>query len=99
MDFTGFPTSQGELIRRARGGQTQTAFAKVLEVDRTCLSRYESEQLGAPTAVINFCLRAVAAQVDAGPDEATPLAKALRLTRDAVRQLEVAAAERMSKGL
>jgi hypothetical protein len=94
----GFPTSQGELIRRARGNQTQTAFAKVLQVDRTCLSRYESEQLGAPTAVINYCLRAIAAQAVKGPEGATPLLKALRLTRDAVRELEVATAERKQGG-
>jgi hypothetical protein len=98
MEITCFPTSQGELIRRARGAQTQTAFAKVLQVDRTCLSRYESERLGAPTAVINYCLRAIAAQVDNGQGGATPLAKALRLTRDAVRELETAAAERERLG-
>lgn len=98
MEIPGFPTSQGELIRRARGAQTQTAFAKVLQVDRTCLSRYESEQLGAPTAVINHCLRAIAAQVDNGQGSTTPLAKALRLTRDAVRELETAAAERERLG-
>lgn len=99
MEILGFPTSQAELIRRARGAQTQTAFAKVLQVDRTCLSRYESEQLSAPTAVINYCLRAIAAQADGGQGGTTPLAKALRLTRDAVRELEVAAAEREGRGL
>lgn len=74
----------------ARGGRTKTAFAKVLNVDRTCLSRYESEQLGAPTAVLNHCLRAIAAQHGAPGTEATPVDRALQLTRDAVRELEAA---------
>lgn len=72
----------------ARGDRTKTSFAKVLNVDRTCLSRYESEQLGAPTAVINHCLRAIAAQRDATGANVTPVDRALQLTRDAVRELE-----------
>ena len=84
------PTSQGDLIRMARGDRTKTAFAKILDVDRTCLSRYESEQLGAPTAVLNHCLRAIAAQQGGPGTEATPLDRALQLARDAVRELEAA---------
>jgi hypothetical protein len=57
---TTFPTSQGELLAAARGAATQAEFAKQLGVDRTCLSRYEREQLGAPTAVLNYCLKVVA---------------------------------------
>lgn len=68
-----FPTSQGELIKRARGEKTQSAFAKELGVDRTCLSRYESEKLGASTKVLNYCLRAIAAH--AGQSEAAPLSR------------------------
>lgn len=72
----------------ARGDRTKTAFAKILDVDRTCLSRYESEQLGAPTAVLNHCLRAIAAQHGSQGADATPVDRALQLTRDAVRELE-----------
>jgi len=44
----------------ARGVQTQAQFAAALGVDRTCLSKYESEKLGAPASVISYCLRAIA---------------------------------------
>src|SRR2546427_3123093 len=53
MSIQTFPTRQSELIRQARGQRTQAEFAKLLGVDRSCLSRYEREQLGAPTSVIN----------------------------------------------
>jgi hypothetical protein len=82
-----FPRSQGELIRAARGPRTQKEFALVLDVDRTSLSRYESEKLGAPTAVINFCLQAVADAQGAGATRAH-LAKALEHARMAVGELE-----------
>lgn len=60
MDVDPFPKSQGQLIRAARGLRTQGEFARLLNVDRSCLSRYESERLGAPPRVINYCLAAVA---------------------------------------
>lgn len=86
-----FPTSQGELIKRARGEKSQAAFAKELGVDRTCLSRYESEKLGAPTGVLNYCLSAIAAH--AGQDEAAvrPVDQALEHVRQAMTCLERAA--------
>lgn len=59
------PTSQGELIRFARGDRTQAEFARALGVDRSCLSRYESEALGAPTAVVNHCLAALSTSLAA----------------------------------
>jgi DNA-binding XRE family transcriptional regulator len=83
-----FPVTQGELIRRARGEKPQAAFAKELGVDRTCLSRYEREKLGAPTKVLNYCLRAIAAhagQADAG---ARPVEQALEHVRQAADFLE-----------
>lgn len=83
-----FPTTQGQLIRDARGTMTQAQFARALEVDRSCLSRYESEQLGAPTTVLNHCLRIVAGRL-AGTDLAvSPVDRALRLAREAVVELE-----------
>lgn len=87
---TTFPTTQGELIKRARGAQTQTAFALVLNVSRSCLSRYESEALGAPTSVINYCLGAIAAQLSDRSEDEDPLEHALRLSRATTRQLEAA---------
>lgn len=84
-----FPASQGELIKRVRGGRTQTEFARELKVSRSCLSRYESEQLGAPTGVLNHCLRAIAAQLAGGADDPRdPLQRALQLSRDMTRELE-----------
>jgi DNA-binding XRE family transcriptional regulator len=82
------PTSQGELIRLARGERTQSTFAKELGVDRTCLSRYESEKLGAPTKVLNYCLSAIAAHMSQGTEEDRPVQQALEHARQAVDFLE-----------
>ncbi|WP_028231351.1 helix-turn-helix domain-containing protein [Paraburkholderia mimosarum] len=54
------PRSQGELLRWARGESTQAEFATVTGVHKSTLSRYESEKLGAPTHLINFCLARLA---------------------------------------
>ncbi|KRB08300.1 hypothetical protein ASD86_09275 [Lysobacter sp. Root690] len=81
-----FPTSQRELLVAARGKESQAAFAKRLGVDRTCLSRYESERLGAPVAVVNFCLRRISNQLQTG--ESSPIQEALALMRRAADTLE-----------
>jgi DNA-binding XRE family transcriptional regulator len=86
-----FPTSQRELVRAARGTATQAAFAKLLGVDRTCLSRYESEKLGAPTHVLNYCLKSVAERVRPGAAESSDVQQALTHARRAVDTLERAA--------
>jgi hypothetical protein len=96
MSIEAFPTSQRELIQMARGDMTKTAFARELEVDRSCLSRYESEKLGAPTSVLNYCLRAIAARHGAPNPKASPADRALQLTRNAVRELEAITGERGS---
>jgi hypothetical protein len=83
-----FPTSQGELIKRARGAKAQSAFAKELGVDRTCLSRYESEKLGAPTKVLNYCLRAIAAHAASTEGGDRPLELALEHVRRAADFIE-----------
>ena len=83
-----FPTSQGQLVKAARGQQSQVEFAKLLKVSRSCLSRYESEKLGAPTKVLNYCLRAVAAVAAKDVLPNTPVQRALRLARQAVSELE-----------
>src|SRR2546427_12212887 len=88
MSIQTFPTRQSELIRQARGQRTQAEFAKLLGVDRSCLSRYEREQLGAPTSVINHCLGAIAAQSRSPVAEVDPVRRALRLTIDATRSEE-----------
>lgn len=83
-----FPTSQGELIKAVRGERTQAAFADEVGVNRTCLSRYEKETLGAPTKLLNYCLKAVAQQLgDEGASE-VGLRKALRHMHRAVDELE-----------
>ena len=85
-----FPTSQRELLIAARGASTQAEFAKRLGVDRSCLSRYESEQLGAPTSVLNYCLKAVA-ELYSGAEGATAVQQALAHVRRAADTLEQAA--------
>lgn len=87
MNPSDFPTSQSELLRRARGDRSQAAFARLLGVDRTCLSRYESEALGAPTAVLNYCLRLIAG-VDQSVNADRDLAHVLINARRLVAQLE-----------
>jgi hypothetical protein len=83
-----FPMSQGELIKLARGEKAQAAFAAELGVDRSCLSRYENEKLGAPTKVLNYCLRAIAAHGRPPEAGAPPLEQALEHARQAVDLLE-----------
>jgi DNA-binding XRE family transcriptional regulator len=83
-----FPLTQGELIRVARAEMSQAAFARLLGVDRSCLSRYESEVLGAPTLVINACLRKVAQTHQAAGSEQTVLHRSLKLARELVNELE-----------
>jgi hypothetical protein len=63
-------------------------FAKVLGVERSCLSRYESEQLGAPTKVLNYCLSAIAAQPGLTGIADHPVDQALAHARQAVDLLE-----------
>lgn len=88
MVETPFPTSQGELLRRARGERSQTAFAKLLGVDRTCLSRYETEALGAPTSVLNYCLRAVSGSAESAGNGDASIDNILLNARHLVAQLE-----------
>lgn len=87
-----FPTSQSELIRTARADATQVAFAKALGVDRSCLSRYESETLGAPTSVLNHCLKVIAQHAAMDGEPTNEIQRALLHARQAVAALEAAAA-------
>ena len=82
-----FPTTQGELIKRARGEKSQTAFAEELGVGRTSLCRYERGLSGAPTKVINKCLSAVAAQAGQSGAGARPIDRALEHVRQATEYL------------
>lgn len=82
-----FPTSQAELIKMARGTRTQAQFAAALGVDRTCLSKYESEKLGAPASVISYCLRAIA-PLDKMPSGESMLRRALWSARQTLSTLE-----------
>lgn len=83
-----FPQSQGELIRQARGSRSQAEFSRILKCDRSCLSRYESDSLGAPPHVISACLRIVAALQMTSTDAVLPFARALQHLQDAVRELQ-----------
>jgi hypothetical protein len=83
-----FPTSQGKLIKAVRGERTQAAFAEEVGVDRSCLSRYEKETLGAPTKLLNYCLQAVAMQLGGEGASGVGLRKALHHMHQAVDELE-----------
>lgn len=82
------PQSQGELIRTVRGKRSQVAFAHELGCDRSCLSRYESELLGAPTSVINFCLKAISQEMRQPGAMGLPIDVALRNAKEVVTALE-----------
>ena len=86
-----FPTSQSELLRAARGRDTQAAFAQKLGVTKSSLSRYENEKLGAPTKVLNYCLQAVANRNEGGHSSA--IEHALALVRRAAQTLENASSD------
>ena len=83
-----YPRSQGELIRFVRSDLTQAEFAKILGVERSCLSRYESEALGAPASVISYCLASLARKAESKAGQAWPIAEALESARDTVAALE-----------
>lgn len=85
---TVFPTRQAELIRAARGGLSQADFARRLGVDRTCLSRYEREVLGAPPSVINHCLAEISRLAGEEVAGSQSVDGALSRARDLVRVLE-----------
>lgn len=82
------PRSQGELIRTVRGKRSQSEFARMLGCDRSCLSRYENESLGAPTSVINFCLKAIAQEVPEQTPMVLPIDAAMRHAKEVVFALE-----------
>lgn len=82
------PSSQAELIRSARGSRSQAEFARLLGVDRSCLSRYEREVLGAPPSVITACLRTVVQQLHAADPSTPNLSEALLSAREVVSALE-----------
>lgn len=88
MSAIRFPSTQGELIRQARGEQSQAEFAKRLGCDRSCLSRYETERLGAPTDVINKCLGILSSQLAVATVVEMPLQKVLKKARAMVAELE-----------
>lgn len=83
-----YPTSQGELFRAARGTRTQAEFAKLLGCDRSCLSRYEREQLGASPMVIGRCLDIVAKSMRISGETPRPYERALVQARRVVAELE-----------
>jgi hypothetical protein len=84
-----FPQSQSELIRSARGTRSQVEFSRLLHCDRSCLSRYEAESLGAPPHVITQCLQIVAALMATSDKSLRPFGRALTHARQAVAELEL----------
>ena len=82
------PKSQSEMIRRVRGNRSQSAFARELGCDRSCLSRYENESLGAPTTVINYCLKAISQEEPQPSGLGSPIDRALRQAKEVVATLE-----------
>jgi LysR family transcriptional regulator, nitrogen assimilation regulatory protein len=49
----------GEIIRTARNGRSQKAFADLLGVKQSSVSRYESGRVSPPAAVIDACMQLV----------------------------------------
>lgn len=86
------PQSQGELIRWARGKMTQTEFAAARGIDKSCLSRYEAEKLGAPTKLINYCLKELASSALTESQARDELGGALENAKRTVALLERLAA-------
>ena len=84
-----FPQSQSELIKFARGARSQAEFSRLVGCDRSCLSRYESETLGAPPRVINRCLQIVAGLMASDEQPLRPFERALTHARLAVAELEL----------
>jgi hypothetical protein len=82
------PRTQGELIKWARGSSTQAEFAIAHRVDKSALSRYESEKLGAPTRLINDCLSQLADFLLANPGATDGIKNALDNARKTVALLE-----------
>lgn len=60
----------------ARGQRSQREFAEILGVDRTTVSRYESERLGLPPDLLSRCLEEVAnlAEEERTPTTGDPIA-------------------------
>ncbi|MGA4332493.1 XRE family transcriptional regulator [Ralstonia nicotianae] len=85
------PETQGDLIRWARGHSTQAAFAAARGINKSCLSRYESGKLGAPTHLINYCLRQLAQTLSDSSRAHPELGGALQSARKTVSLLEGAA--------
>jgi hypothetical protein len=83
-----YPQSQSELIKLARGDRPQVEFARLLGCDRSCLSRYEREVLGAPPHVISKCLQLVATSLAGQHPNWQPFDKALSHVRQAMTELE-----------
>ena len=82
------PRTQGELIKWARGSSTQAEFAIAHRVDKSALSRYESEKLGPPTRLINDCLSQLADFLLANPGATDGIKSALDNARKTVTLLE-----------
>lgn len=83
-----YPQSQSELVKLARGERTQAEFARLLGCDRSCLSRYETQALGAPPHVISKCLQLVAVGLAGKRPQWQPFDKALAHVRQAMVELE-----------
>ncbi|WP_081336183.1 LysR substrate-binding domain-containing protein [Burkholderia vietnamiensis] len=53
------PMTIGEMVRMARNGLSQKAFADLLGVRQSTVSRYESGRASPPAAVVDTCMRLV----------------------------------------
>lgn len=75
-------------MRWARGDATQADFAALAGVNKSSLSRYETEKLGAPTRLINYCLARLAEAVSEHSHTESPLESALENAKRTVQLLE-----------
>lgn len=83
-----FPRSQKALIAAARADRTQAEFAREFRIDRSLLSRYENEKLGAPVEVITRCLEIVSDQLSGTATSGGLASTALFHARAAVTAIE-----------
>lgn len=67
------------IIKAARAGQTQHAFAAQLGIRQDLLSKYETGRVNPPAAIVETCMRLVHTGSGNIPPSADAIAKKIRL--------------------
>jgi transcriptional regulator with XRE-family HTH domain len=69
-----------DLVKTARNGQSQHAFARMLGVQQSTISRYENGSASPSVRVIEQCMRLVHTLESQAPPSADELAERVRLS-------------------